>query len=61
MVLGIAAAKDWERRQLDIDMAFLANVEEELYIELPEDYRNSWDQVGRLQKAMCTALCTPDC
>ena len=53
MVLGIAAVKDWELRQLDVDMAYLeANVKEELYIELPEDYRNSCDQVGRLQKAM---------
>ena len=53
MVLGIAAVKDWELRQLDVDMAYLeANVKDELYIELPEDYRNSCDQVGRLQKAM---------
>ncbi|CAM9743694.1 unnamed protein product, partial [Ascophyllum nodosum] len=29
-----------------------ANVKEDLYIELPEDHRNSCDQVGRLQKAM---------
>ena len=49
MVFGIAAVKDWELRQLDVDMA---GVEEELYIELLEDYRNSCDQVGRLQKAM---------
>ena len=53
MVLGIAAVKDWELRQLDFDMAYLeANVKEELYIELPEDYRNSCDQMGRLLKAM---------
>ena len=53
MVLGIAAVKDWELRQLDVDMAYLeANVKEELFIELPEDYCNSCDQVGRLQKAM---------
>ena len=53
MVLGIAAVKDWELRQLNVDMAYLeANEKEELYIELPENYRNSCDQVGRLQKAM---------
>ena len=53
MVLGIAAVKDWELRQLDVDMAYLeAGVKEELYIELPVDYRDSCDQVGRLQKAM---------
>ena len=53
MVLGIAAVKDWELRQLDVDMAYLeAGVKEEVYIELPEEYRNSCDQMGRLQKAM---------
>ncbi|CAN0393819.1 unnamed protein product, partial [Ascophyllum nodosum] len=53
MVLGTAAVKDGELRQLDVNMAYLeANVKEELYIELPEDYRNSCDQVGRLQKVM---------
>ena len=53
MVLGIAAVKDWEFRQLDVDMAYLeAGVEEEPYIEQPEDYRDSCDQVGRLQEAM---------
>ena len=47
MVLGIAAVKDWELRQLDVDMVYLeAKVKEELYIELSEDYRNSCDQVG---------------
>ena len=45
MVLDIAGVKDWELRQLDVDMAYLeANVKEELYIELPEDYRNSCGQ-----------------
>ena len=34
-------------------MAYLeAGVNEELYIELPEGYRASCDQMGRLQKAM---------
>ena len=48
MVLGIAAVKDWQLRQLDGDMAYL----DALCIELPEDYRDSCDQVGRLQKVM---------
>ena len=44
MALGIAAVKDWEIRQLDVDMAYLeANVKEELYVELPEYCRNSSD------------------
>ena len=51
MVIGIAAVKDWELRQHDLDMAYLeAGVNEELCIELPEDYRDSCDLVGRLQK-----------
>ena len=53
MVLGITAVKDWELRQLDVDMAYLeTSVKEELYIELPEDYRGSWNQVGRLENEM---------
>ena len=53
MVLGIAAVKDCELRHLGVDMAYLeANVKEELYIELPEDYRKFSDRVGRLQKIM---------
>ena len=53
MVLGIAAVKDWELRHIDVDMSYLkAGVKEELYIELPEDYRDSCNRVGRLQKAI---------
>ena len=53
MVLSIAAVKDWELRQLDVDLAYLeASVKEKLYIELPEDYRYSCDKVGRQQKTM---------
>ena len=51
-MLGIAAVKERELCQLDVDMAYLEANVKELYIELPEDYRNSCDQVGRLQKAM---------
>ena len=47
------ALLDWEGRQLDVEMAFLeADVTEELYVELPDGYRDSPNQVGRLQKAM---------
>ena len=36
------ALVDWEGRQLDVEMAYLeAGVKEELYIELPEGYRES--------------------
>ena len=51
-VLGIAAVKDWELRQLDVDTAYLEANIKELYIELPEDYRNACDQVGRQRNAM---------
>ena len=53
MVLAVMALLDWEGRQLDVVMAFLeADVSEELYVELPDGYRDSPNQVGRLQKAM---------
>ena len=53
MVFGIIATLGWEARQLDVDMAYLeADVEEEIYIELPETCRESKSQVGLLKKAM---------
>ena len=52
MALGIAPVLGWEARQLDVDMMYLeADVEEEIP-ELPEDYRESRNQVGLLRKAM---------
>ena len=53
MALAVMALLDWEGRQLDVEMAFLeADVTEELYVELPDGYRDSPNQVGRRQKAM---------
>ena len=53
MALAVMALLDWEGRQLDVEMAFLeADVTEELYVELPDGYRDSPNQVGRLKKAM---------
>ncbi|CAN0453591.1 unnamed protein product, partial [Ascophyllum nodosum] len=53
MALAVMALLDWEGRQLDVEMAFLeADVTEELYVKLPDGYRDSPNQVGRLQKAM---------
>ena len=61
MVLGIAAVKDWELRQLDVDMAYLeANVKEELYIS---SYLKTTATPATRRadcKRQCTALCTPD-
>ena len=52
MALAVMALLDWEGRQLDVEMTFLEeDVTEELY-ELPDGYRDSPNQVGRLQKAM---------
>ena len=48
MALAVMALLDWEGRQLDVEMAFLeADVTEELYVELPDGYRDSPNQVGR--------------
>ena len=53
MALAVKILLDWERRQLDGEMTFLeADVTEDLYVELPDEYRDSPNQVGRLQKAM---------
>ena len=53
MALAVIVLLDWEGRQLDVEMAFLeADVTEELYVELLDGYRDSPNQVGRLQKAM---------
>ena len=54
MTLAVMALLDWEGQQLDVKLAFLeADVAEELYVELPDGYRDSPNQVGRrLQKAM---------
>ena len=52
MALAVMALLDWEGRQLDVEMTFLEmGVTEKLYVELPDGYRDSPNQVGRLQKA----------
>ena len=53
MALAVMALLDWEGRQLDVAMTFLEeDVTEELYVELPDGYRDWPNQVGRLQKTM---------
>ena len=53
MALTVMALLDWEGRQLDVEIAFLeAGVTEELYVELPDEYCDSPNQIGRLQKTM---------
>ena len=39
-VLATAAVKNWELQHIDVEQAYLqADIDEEIYIELPEDYR----------------------
>ncbi|CAM9723757.1 unnamed protein product, partial [Sphacelaria rigidula] len=53
VALALMAIQDWEGRQLDAEMAYLeAEVEEEMYIELPDGYRQSKNQVRRLSKVV---------
>ena len=53
MLLVTAAAKDGELRHFDAEQAFLkADIDEELYIEIPEEFQKFPGAVGRLNKAI---------
>ena len=53
MLLSMAAAKDGELRHFDAEQAFLkADIDEEIYIEIPEEFREFPGAVGRLNKAI---------
>ena len=53
MVLAIAAVMDMELRHIDFEQAYLlADVDTEIYIEQPEEYRESLDAVEKLNKAI---------
>ena len=53
MLLAMAAAKDGELRQFDAEQAFLkAGIDEEIYIEIPEEFQKFPGAVGRLNKAI---------
>ena len=57
MALAVIAVLDWKGRKLGVEMAFVeADVTEEPYVELPDGYRDSPNQVGRLQKAMYSLM-----
>ena len=52
-VLATAAVNNWELRHIDVEQAYLqANIDEEINIELPEDYRAFPNAVGLLRKAI---------
>ena len=53
MLLAMAAAKDGELRHFDAEQAFLkADIDEEMYIEIPEEFQEFRGAVGRLNKAI---------
>lgn len=61
MALALTVMEDLEGRQADVDLAYFeADAEKELYIELPDGYRRSKDQIGELQK-QCMASCMWGC
>ena len=53
MLLAMAAAKDGELRHFDAEQAFLkADIDEEIYIEIPEEFQEFRGAVRRLNKAI---------
>ncbi|CAM9484073.1 unnamed protein product, partial [Ascophyllum nodosum] len=53
MLLAMAAAKDGELRHFDAEQAFLkADIDEEVYTEIPEEFQEFPGAVGRLNKAI---------
>ena len=53
VLLAMAAAKDAELRHFDAEQAFLkADIDEEIYIEIPEEFQEFPGAVGRLNKAI---------
>ncbi|CAM9648245.1 unnamed protein product, partial [Ascophyllum nodosum] len=53
MLLATAAAKGGELRHFDAEQAFLkADIDEEIYIEIPEEFQKFPGAVGRLNKAI---------
>ncbi|CAM9899858.1 unnamed protein product, partial [Ascophyllum nodosum] len=52
-VPATAAVKNWELRHIDVEQAYLqADIDEEIYIKLPKDYRAFPNAVGLLRKAI---------
>ncbi|CAN0465889.1 unnamed protein product, partial [Ascophyllum nodosum] len=53
ILLAMVAAKDGELRHFDAEQAFLkADIDEEIYVEIPEKFQEFPGAVGRLNKAI---------
>ncbi|CAM9940014.1 unnamed protein product, partial [Ascophyllum nodosum] len=53
MLLAMAAAKDGELRHFDTEQAYLkADIDEEIYIEIPEEFQGFPGAVGWLSKVI---------
>ena len=53
MLLAMAAAKDGELRHFDAEQEFLkSDIDEEIYVEIPEEFQEFSGAVGRLNKAI---------
>ena len=53
LLVMLAAAEDGELRHFDAEQALLkANIDEEIYIEIPEEFQEVPEAVGRLNKAL---------
>lgn len=52
MVVALMGLADWEGRQLNVETAYLeADVEEELYIELPYGHRGPQEPGGKAPRS----------
>ena len=53
MLLAKAAAKDWQLSHFDAEQAFLkADIDEDIYIEILEEYQDVRGAVGQLNEAI---------
>lgn len=53
MVLSTVAIEDWEIRHVDFEKAYLqAPIDQEIFVEIPEEYQEIPGAVGKLNKAM---------
>ena len=62
MLLAMTVAKDGELRHFDVEQAFLeVNIDEEIYIEISEEFQEFPGAVGRLNMAIYGLVQTGRC